>query len=154
MERSSELVQIHIEGVPVELWGRTRDWFSGLLREFDIIASTSDEDSAPRRLTNFVADTRRQFGQFSGPTEALEEAHAAGEVTTDVAFEVPPVAASAAAALWERIEEALEFCSGGDLLTLTPTEDVIRFCRWYLFEVVDQIAGSAPHGWDRATSGL
>jgi hypothetical protein len=154
MDRSSELVSIHIEGVPVELWDRTREWFSGLVREFDIIASTSDEDSAPRRLTTFVAETRRQFGQFSNPTEVLEGALAAGEVTTDVAVEVPAVAASAATALWERIEEALEFCGEGDLLTLTPTDDVIRFCRWYLFEVVDQIGGSAPRAWDRATSGL
>lgn len=154
MDRAAELVRIRMEGVPVELWNRTREWFSGLVREFDIIASTSDEDSAPRRLTTFVAATRRQFGQFSSPTEALEEALAAGEVATDVAFEVPAVAASAAATLWEQIEQALEFCSEGDLLTLTPTDDVIRFCRWYLFEVVDQIGGSAPRAWGRAISGL
>ena len=151
---STELVAITIQGVPLAVWDRARSWFEGLIREFDIIASAQSEDSTPRRLLDFVDETRHRFEQFGfGGTELLEMAFAAGESTADVEALLPPEAAEAARTLLERIEEAVVFCADGDLLTLVAPDDVLRFTRWYLDEVAEQIEGASPKPWNGNGSG-
>lgn len=61
---------------------------------------------------------------------------------------MPPEAGEAAMELWKRIEEAMAFCSDGDLLTLTAPDDVLQSFRWYLSEVADQIEGASPTPWN------
>lgn len=146
---SRDLVPITIQGVPLAVWDRARSWFEGLLREFDIIASAQPEDSTPRRLLDFVDETRHRFQQFgSGGTERLEMAFASGESTADVETLLPPEAAGAARTLWVRIEEAVAFCADGDLLTLVAPDDILQFTRWYLDEVAGQIEGASPKPWN------
>jgi hypothetical protein len=60
---------------------------------------------------------------------------------------VPASAGSAATALGEMLDEADEFCRAGDLLTLAAPDDSVEFRRWYLGEIVGQLAGRAPTPW-------
>ena len=142
------LVSIVVPGVPVPLWANTRDWFLGLVREFDIIASASAPDTVPHRLVSFVAETRRQFERFSNTDETLDDAIDSGKSVVDVEIGVPAEAAAAAEALWAHIQAAVDYCEEGALLTLTPSDDVLTFCQWYLTEVIEQIGGRQPRRFE------
>lgn len=147
MSTEVQLRRVRVLGTPVSLWRRSRDWFEGLLREFDIIATESDA-ATPRELVEFVADTRERFSRFStGSTTALEEAAERGESTIDLDMELPPQVAVAARDLWIRILAADDFCRQGDLLTLALPEEVRAFIHWYLDEIANQIEGSEPRPW-------
>lgn len=147
MRTEVQLRSVRLLGAPVGLWCRSRDWFEGLLREFDIIATGSD-GATPRSLVDFVADVRGRFSRFStGSTSLLEKAVEQGEVTVDLEMKLPPEAAAAARDLWVRILAADDFCRQGDLLTVALPEDVRAFIRWYLDEVADQTEGGEPRPW-------
>jgi hypothetical protein len=45
------------------------------------------------------------------------------------------------------LDETDEFCREGALLTLAPPEDVVAFRRWYLAELVEQVAGRPAQPW-------
>lgn len=148
MSTEVQLCRVGVVGVPVETWRRSRDWFEGLLREFDIIATESDE-ATPRELVEFVAGARERFSRFSaGSTTVLEEALERRQTTVDLEMRVPPDVAGAARDLWLRILAADDFCRQGELLTLALPEDVREFIRWYLEEIAHQIEGGEPRPWD------
>lgn len=138
---------VRLIGIPVQLWARSRVWFEGLLREFDIIATESDE-ATPRELVAFVADTRERFSRFSTDSNTvLEESLERGDAAADLEMELPPEAGNAARELWVRIVAADDFCRHGDLLTLALPEDVRTFVRWYLGEFSNQMEGAEPSPW-------
>ncbi|MGH8911426.1 MAG: hypothetical protein ACRDVD_02860 [Acidimicrobiia bacterium] len=146
---SQDLVPIAIQGIPLAVWDRARSWFEGLIREFDIIASAQSDDSTPRRLLDFIDETRPRFARFgTSGTQRLETALASGESTADVEMLLPPEAAGAARTLWKRIEEAVAFCADGEFLTLAAPDEVLHFIRWYLDEVAEQIEGASPKPWN------
>lgn len=150
MSTDVRLYRVRLLGTPVDVWARSRDWFEGLLRELDIIATGSDA-ATPRELVNFVAAAREEFGRFSaGSTSALDAAKQQGETTIDLEMQLPPHAAVAARDLWDHILAADNFCRQGDLLTLTVPQDVRRFIRWYLDEIAGQIEGGEPRPWNDA----
>lgn len=147
MNTEVQFRRVRLLGVPVGVWDRARGWFGGLVREFDIIATGSDE-ATPRELVVFVADVRERFSRFfSGTNVVLEEALERGEATTDVEMELPPGVAVAVRDLWIRILAADDFCRHGDLLTLALPDDLREFIRWYLDEIANQIEGGEPRPW-------
>lgn len=147
MTADSDLLHVKIMAVPVDLWHRARVWFEGLLREFDILVAETD-DTAPRELVEFVATSRERFGRFTHDSNAvLEEAFQRGEASVDVELSLPPAAASIARQLWHLIEQVQEYCRRGDLLTLTPDEEVRAYVEWYLHELADQLEGAEPTPW-------
>jgi hypothetical protein len=144
----SKLVHVSMIGVPLDMWTQARNWFEGLLREFDVLAA-GNGDTTPQELVDFVADVRERFSRFSeGSNAVLEEAYRRGAESADVELALPPEAAPVARQLWEQIVRAEEYCRRGDLLTLTPDEDLRRYVRWYLNEVADQLEGAEPRAWD------
>lgn len=148
MNSEAQFRPVRLTGIPVELWARSRVWFEGLLREFDIIATESDE-ATPRELVDFVADTRERFSRFSTDSNTvLEEALERGGATADLEMELPSEAGNAARELWVRILAADDFCRHGDLLTLALPEDVREFIRWYLGEFANQMEGGEPIPWN------
>lgn len=148
MTSDRRLSSVRLIGVPLDLWHRGRVWFEGLMREFDVIATDTGE-TTPRQLLEFVSEVRDRFSRFADDSGvALEEAHARGERSLDVEMELPPEAAPAARQLWDHIQEAEAYCRRGDLLTLTPDDELRRFLHWYLHEVADQAEGADPRPWD------
>lgn len=147
MTDTPRLVQIELRRVPVGLWHRARLWFEGLQREFDILAADTD-DTTPRDLLEFVAETRERFSGFSrAPNAALEQALRRDERWADIELELPSEAAAAARQLWSHLERAEDYCRRGEMLSLTMEDEVRRFVRWYLEEVAAQIEGSSAQPW-------
>lgn len=147
MSTDVRLCRVRLIGTPVAIWGRSRDWFEGLLRELDIIATGADAGS-PRELVHFVANAREEFSRFTaGSASVLEAAEEHGETTVDLEMHLPANAAVAARELWDRIVAADNYCRQGDLLTLALPQDVRVFVRWYLEEIANQIEGGEPRPW-------
>lgn len=148
MTSDRQLSSVRLVGVPLELREQARVWFEGLLREFDVLAADTGEVT-PRELLAFVNDARGKFSHFAERADqALDEAYGRGERSADVELEVPPEAAPVARQMWEHIQHAEAYCRKGDLLTLTPDEEVRRYLHWYLTEIAIQIEGAPPRPWD------
>lgn len=147
MTPGRQLTRVRLIGVPTALWHRARLWFEGLLREFDILATDTGEET-PRELLEFVADARERFSGFADQSTAtMEEARRRGEEAVELELHLPPEVGPVARDLWVHIERAAAYCRAGDLLTLTPDEELNRYLDWYLHEVARQLEGESPRPW-------
>ncbi|CAN5811312.1 hypothetical protein BH23ACT5_BH23ACT5_08360 [soil metagenome] len=153
MMARDDLHRVVLAGIPVEVWARSREWFNGLIREFDVIASGTDlgSDATPSQMVTFVAETSEKFARFNQTEPLLDQAIADGDVELDLDLLLPPEAGEAARELWRLIEKADAYCVSDDLLTLAIPEEVRRFARWYLFEVARQVDGQESIPWSRAS---
>ena len=157
---SPERTKIHLLALPVAIAARAQQHVDELIREFTLIsASTTDDDDrhVPRRLMELVDVLTRQFAGINDePRERLEAAIARGDrVIEDHVLELPPEAAPASQALGAILDEADEYCRRGQhLLTLSTPEDCLAYRRWYLAEVIDQLAGAKPTPWPESAHRL
>ena len=155
------MTQVTLRELPVPLWSRAQEQTDELLREMTLIAEglrgqasgVDAEQSAahlPLRLVDLVDSLTASFGDVSTEQE-LELATAAEEgrqVIAELVFDVPPEASAASRVLGDMLDEADDYCRGGQhLLTLAADEDIVRFRHWYLAEFIGQIAGAAPVPW-------
>ncbi len=154
MLRHDDLHKVSLRGVPVEIWRRSREWFSGLIREFEIIASGVDptRGGPPTELVRFVAEVSEKFSGFGQSEPILDQAITDREIEVDLDLELPNAAGAAATELWHLIEKADEYCRSGALLTLAIPEDVRTFAGWYLSEVARQVEGAEARPWGEGTS--
>jgi hypothetical protein len=147
------MTTVHVLELPVPLAAKAQQHFEELMREFALISSGADaqhENHVPRRLLDLVDVLVQQFGgTTSEPEQRLADAIERGdEVIADHVLEVPPEAGPASQALGDLIEEADEYCLRGEhLLTLATPPDCVAYRRWYLGQVVDQLAGKPPVPW-------
>ena len=151
---TSPLVAVHLLELPVPVAARARQWFEELMREFALMhagaADAHDRPEVPARLTAMVDMlVTRYAGVNDDAQDRLEAAIDRGDrVIRDHLMEMPPDAATASQALGAMMDEAAEFCrQGKHLLTLAEPDDVLVYRRWYLGEVVAQVAGAAPTPW-------
>ena len=153
-----QLVQVHLLQLPVRLAARAQEQFQELLREFTLIAtdgSTPGDEPVPARLLQLVDVLTQQYGGMNTEAEdRLEDAIARRRtVIEDHVLDVPKAAGPGAQALGDIIDEADEYCrSGQHLLTLAALPEVVAYRRWYLGEVVSQLAGGAPVPWPQHTA--
>ena len=146
--------------MPVPLWAASQEHLDELLREFTLMtAGLQDEDSqappVPVRLIRLVADLTARFAGTGDVQRAqLFEAAAAGEPELDLVYHMPPAAGPASADLGRLLDEADDYCRAGEhLLTLASPEDIVRFRRWYLGQVQEQLAGAEPVPWPAWAAG-
>ena len=150
----SELVTVRILGMPLDVMQRSAEHSDELLREFALIREEGS-DHVPARLLALIEELRGRFGSFSeGPRQAMQDALERGEETIDLFYEVPATVADAARRLGALLDEADEFCRGGDLLTLATQPDGVVFRRWYLEEFQRQIVGRPPRPWSAVGGGV
>lgn len=148
MTADNQLSSVRLIGIPLGQWHQGRVWFEGLLREFDILATDVGE-TTPQEVLEFAREVRERFSQFTeGSNAVLEEAHRRGEESVDVELELPLEAAPAARELEIQIHRAEEYCRRGDLLTLTPDDELRRYIDWHLEEVARQLEGESPRPWN------
>lgn len=145
---SGELAEVHLVGLPLDEQRIAAEHFDELLREFALIGDRVDS-AVPKRLLELRAVLLRDFGSFTaGARDEMDAAAARGDATIDLRYVVPPAAATAAADLGRLLDEADDFCRGGQhLLTLATPARALRFRRWYLGEFARQIAGEPPQPW-------
>lgn len=144
----TELLQVEMRDVPVELWHDSRRWFEELLREFAVVATSSPDAHVPRQLVDFVEEVRGRFSQFSESANLeLEQAYAEGRRRISISLRLPAEAGPIARDLYELILRADEVCREGHLLTMGLSEPMNRFLEWYLSEVDRQLQGAEPTPW-------
>ena len=143
----SELVQVRILGLPLDVYQRAAEHSDELLREFALIRG-DDSDHVPTRLLALIEELNLRFGGFTqGPTTSIHDALARGDREIDLLYEVPPDAGAAAARLGALLDEADDFCRSGDLLTLATPPEGLAFRRWFLAEFALQAVGRPPRPW-------
>ncbi len=147
-ETRTELVEVRLLEVPLDVLARARERKDGLTREFALIATSLPSDAVPARLLRLARDLRSRYGGHTmGPQEQIDNAMDRGEQSIDVAFTVPAAARHAAVELLRVLDEADDFCRSGDLLMLAAPPELVRFRQWYLGEFIRQIDGEPPTPW-------
>ncbi|MGH8870774.1 MAG: STAS domain-containing protein [Acidimicrobiia bacterium] len=145
------LVEVHLRGVPIDLWKRAAAHQEAIQREFEIMRASDRADPAPNRLLSLVADFDARYGDVSDQTrEELRAAAERGEQKADVTFRVPPTASAAARELASTLAEVDEFCRTGEhLMTLATPPELVAFRGWFLDEFTRQIdGGEEPLSWE------
>jgi len=157
--RDVQLVMVHLLELPVPLAARSRQWFEELMREFALISAGAtdghDATHVPRRLMELVdALTARFAGVNDEARERLDQAIERGDaVVPDHVMRLPTEAAPATRALADVLDEADQYCrQGHHLLTLATPDDLLVYRRWYLGQIVDQLAGAEPTPWPQFRS--
>lgn len=155
----SALIEVQVRDVPVALWAASQEHFAELMREFALIAASSDSEAVPagsvsrhqvpQQLLELVEQLTSRYGGFTTAQEqALSDAAERGTASIDLVFHVPASAAQAALTLGDLLDEADEFCRSGDhLLTLATPPECVDYRRWYLGQFTDQAAGKDAVSW-------
>lgn len=145
-ENNEDLVKVRLIGVPVDILARSEERQQDLLREFALI-DHSDHDP-PAKLASLMTKVRSDFGAFTAAQRVqMDEAVAAGSVSIDLTYSIPPAAKQAALALDATFDEVDEFCRKGALLTLEAPREQVAFRRWFFGQVVAQIDGNEAVPW-------
>lgn len=148
----SDTVRVRLIGLPVQLHVSTAMHLDALQRELDVLATSEEPPSVPRRLTELVAELRERHGTLGAAHEAaVETAAERGDSTVDLTYDVPVEVADAAEALDSLLDEVDDYCRRGEhLLTLAAAPEVNAYRRWLLGQFVSQIAGEDPVPWERS----
>lgn len=144
----TDIVQIRLLGFPLALHRRARQHHDELLREFSLIAM-GDHDGVPAQLLALTDELIARYSRESDVLKAqIDAAEARGDEVADLTLPIPPAAAPSVVALDDLLDQADEFCRSGDaLLTLATPPELVAFRRWYLGQVVSQLAGEPPVPW-------
>lgn len=147
------LVDIWLLSYPLRLGVRASQHYEEVFREFALLAASRPHDphSVPVRLLALIDALGRRYPRQQRHEEERDAAVRRGELARDFVIQVPASAAEASSALDAMLDETDEFCRDGTLLTLAAPADVVAFRRWYLAEVIDQVAGRPATSW---TGGL
>jgi anti-anti-sigma factor len=146
----SDLHEVLLQRVPVDLHNRTAEHSDALQREFELIQRASPEErSTPHRLVELIGQLHAQFGTFGEAARLqIADASARGLESTDLTYHLPVEAGDAARRLGDQLDEADDYCSAGEhLLTLVTPADALAYRRWFLDEVSRQLDGEEPMPW-------
>jgi len=144
-----DLREVLLVGYPLQLGVRASEHYEAVFREFALLAASQEggSGSLPDRMVALIDALGRRYARSRDQEQQREDAIARGESTMDLALQVPESVAEASRTLDRMLDETDEFCRDGTLLTLQADVDVVAFRRWYLREVVDQIAGHPARPW-------
>ena len=112
-----------------------------------LLASTDEGPSVPGTLLELLEEMDRRSARNNVSEQLRDEALARGEDSLDIELHVPADVVGLAQRVEQLLDEADSFCRDGTLLTLEPARDVVAFRRWYIGELVGQLAGEAPRPW-------
>jgi hypothetical protein len=149
------MVEVRLIDLPVAVWARAQQHVEELLREFTLLIAGVEQapkDShVPGQLLQLVEELQEDFAGMTDEQDAqLTQAAAAGKVSVELTYRVPPTVAQACERLAAALDAADEFCrSGQHLLTLATPADALAYRRWYLGEFIRQISGLPPTPWPR-----
>lgn len=141
--------QVTILDFPLKVGLRARQHRESLLREFAIIASGGGDDAeVPKRLIEIARmHDERYSGLNPEADDAVDAAMNRGEEFIDFDVTVPERIKQDTVDLGPVLAEVDAYCRNGDLLTLSPPDDVRAFWIWFLGEFVRQVSGEPPLAW-------
>lgn len=143
------LVEVELRDFPLAVFSRAEEHSDGLMREFSLIAAGEPSETVPQRLLQLAERLEEQYGDYTaGYEREVEAAQGRGDEFVTLRLRVPAEARGAALELAEMLAAADEYCRQGDLLSLVPDADILRFRSWYIDQFVNQIDGRAPVSWN------
>ena len=146
----ADLVEVRLLEVSLADFSHSSAHHDGLFREFALVLSCEPESrhELPGELLAVMEELTERFGGFTAaPQGELQAALERGDETIDLTFQVPAEAKDAALRLAELLVAADKYCRDGELLTVAPPSEAVRFRDWYLHEFVAQIDGDPPTPW-------
>ncbi|HEX8769518.1 MAG TPA: hypothetical protein VF711_01975 [Acidimicrobiales bacterium] len=149
-EVGSELVEVRIVGMALDAYRSSSAHHDELFREFALVLARPPEvgHEVPARLLALIERLNDRFSSFTASPEAeLQAAIERGDHSIDLTYRVPMTAREAVIELADLLAAADEYCRHGDLLTIAPPPEAVRFRDWYLDEFVAQIDGKPPVPW-------
>ena len=145
-----DLVEVRMLELSLPDFARSSAHHDELFREFALVltAEPGPSDELPGRLLAVIEELTERFGGFTAaPQDELQAALERGDAAIDLTFHVPAQAREAALRLGELLAAADTYCRDGELLTVAPPPEAVRFRDWYLHEFVAQIDGEPPTPW-------
>jgi hypothetical protein len=141
--------QVSFIEFPLRVGVRARQHREALLREFAIIALGGGERAdIPKRLLEIARmHDERYSGLNPEADEAVDAAIERGDDFMDFDVAVPERIKDDTVDLAPVLAEVDAYCRNGDLLTLSPPDDVRAFWIWFLGELVRQLSGEPPLPW-------
>lgn len=146
----ADLVEVRLLALSLRDFAHSAAHHDELFREFALVLSCepAPDHELPSRLLSVIQELTGRFGGFTAaPQGELQAALERGDESIDVTFHVPAEAKDAALRLQELLAAADEYCRDGELLTVAPPVEAVRFRDWYLREFVAQIDGEPPTPW-------
>lgn len=119
------------------------------MREFAIIAiGGGDGADVPKRLLELAELHRERYsGMNPDADDAVDAAIKRGEEFITLTVDVPPRLKQDTIDLSSVLIEVDRYCRDGELLTVSPNEEIRRFWIWFLSEFVNQLSGRPPVSW-------
>lgn len=145
-----DLVEVRILGLSLEAYRSSSAHHDELFREFALVLARppSAGHEVPARLLSLIERLNDSFSGFTASPEAeLQEAIESGDETIDLTYHVPRAAREGVEELAELLARADDYCQQGDLLTVAPPPEAVRFRDWFLGEFSAQIDGRRPVSW-------
>jgi hypothetical protein len=141
------LIEVRLLGYPLELHRRSQQHHDRMLREFQLLDTTSDE--IPSRLIELVKEFSAVYAESIGPAERLrDEAIARGDQTIDLVYDAPRTGASDALRLARLWDDADDYSRANpQLVELATPPDLVALRRWYFGEFIRQLTGEPPMRW-------
>jgi hypothetical protein len=141
--------QVTILDFPLQIGVRARQHRESLLREFAIIATGGGTKAeVPKRLIEIAQLHDERYSRLNPDADdAVDAAIQGGEEFIDFTVSVPERIKQDTVDLAPILMEVDEYCRNGDLLTLSPPDDVRAFWIWFLSEFVRQLSGEQPLAW-------
>lgn len=147
----SELLDVHLIGIPLPLQAEAAEHFDELAREFTHLAAGQEgpHQDVPERLLALHAALDERFSGFTQlQRDEMAAALERGDESIDLHYQVPQEAGLAAAALAVMLDEADAYCAAGEfLLTLQTPARALAYRRWLLGQFTEQLGGSPPVSW-------
>lgn len=151
-ESGEAMVEVRILGLSLDAYSASSAHHDELFREFALVVSRppSAGHEVPAQLLAMIERLNDRFSTFTAtPTAELQAAIERGAKTVDLTYYLPASAREQIAELTDLLAQADEYCQQGDLLTVAPPEDAVRFRNWFLREFVAQIDGAPPVPWSK-----
>jgi hypothetical protein len=145
-----DLVEVRVLGMPLAVYRTASAHHDELFREFALVLArpATAGHEVPAQLLGLIERLSERFSGFTATPEAtLQAAIERGDEMIDLTYEVPAAVADGARELTELLSRADDYCRHGDLLTVAPSAEAVRFRDWYLSEFVNQVNGEAPVPW-------
>lgn len=142
-----ELHEVWLRRYPLRLGARASEHYESVYRELALLASSDEGPPVPGTLLVLLEEMDRRSARNNASEQVRDEALARGEDSLDIELHVPADVVEVAQRVEQLLDEADDFCRDGTLLTLQPSEDVVAFRRWYISELVGQLAGEPPRPW-------
>ena len=134
---------------PLRVASRAYRHREALLREFAIIAiGGGAQADIPKRLIEIATLLDERYAGMNPEAEdAIDAAAKDGAEYIELVVHVPRRIKRDMLDVAPLLVEVDTYCRSGDLLTLTPPEEVRAFWIWFLLEFVRQADGEPPLSW-------